>query len=420
MSAVPLRLAASQGQALFSEASRPARDPLVLFVLNGEQTGATVTLQPGQRYLVGDSLDNDVVIETGERDSQLLILFNDEGLVVRHLSGRVWVGETPLAEQQMQPLPSATPVTLGRACFAVGHSAATLRAVALPAVLTVANGTKESVVPLRPNPSRGAARVWRYAAMAAIVACAALGFAAYELWRAEQAKLARAANVARLAASIVEFSKDGRERELVVTLDAAKHWVSVTGYALSADSAAAAQAHAQTLDVPLRWHARNVSQIQAKLNERLGALGLPATSNYLGQGTFEIAIRSAQLPALRRGGLSLFRDASGLERLAIKINDVLWIATLTPVEISMSIPRSRPDQVEVQAPDVPYLDVFTGPLSINRLELDARARAVVTKSGERYFEGAKLPDGSELSEVARTHITLSKNGAMRKIEGIAP
>ncbi|MFM2398644.1 MAG: hypothetical protein RL341_801 [Pseudomonadota bacterium] len=380
-----------------------------LFVLSGLQAGVSTALPEG-RFVVGNTQeDSDIVLELGVAGRTLCLLRVERSqIVAMSLAGDVWLGEKYIEPQHAHELPSGQVLTLGRVSVAVLPAGSDAwRDLAVPTQLerpAAAGGP--ATVALASAAAAKAARKWRNATIYCLgLMCAALLAAGFYVITHEP----------QTAATTLQQSRDKLAVQLAeagfqyvgVTVDRATARLSIQGYVKDAaaleklKSIAAAQTATPLLQV------RVDDVVVQAVQRQFDSSALKLDIKYAGKGWFAIETTGDQRPALEQVAAKLMQEVQGVEGFEIRYLDLLSEADRLPVMQKLTRQTDGRGQGAAQAysraqPSVRVLEIVLEDVP-----------SIIASDGKRYFEGALLPDGSEVKAIQQDRVLLLKNGIER-------
>jgi len=368
-----------------------------LEIVSGPRAGAAITLEPDRSLRIGHAFEDDVVIRhPSVRGVSAQVSIGSGGIVLRVEAGSVRLLGVQVEAGRSVRLPQWVPFAIGEAMLAVGPD----RGEGWEACRRLARQLSAEGFDLEPlgaalpaaGPGSGsesgtaeAGRWWRVPAL--LLAPGTVALAVLLTWpgvpRVGPLPDPRATQTLR------EVLVEEGLTHLRLVQSAHGELLLQGQVERDADRARLAQ-RLRAEGIPVRLDLGTGEQLARQVGDVLRLNGVAAQVRHLGRGVVEASF--ADPGAARRGQLetAVRRDVPGLAGLVVQIRPGADTATRAP-----AVPVDAGKRV---------VNVVYGPRGY-----------LVTADGTRYFEGAFLPSGHRIVQIAADEVHLERDGQTTRL-----
>ena len=384
-------------------ASDPSDAQRILRVLSGLNAGAQCDLHE-DRVLVGNiEGECDVVLDvTRPERHACLVRAAADGWTVLAIAGDLWVERQYVEPQQTCPIAPGLVITLGRVSFGIGHpDRVDWNAMAPHMDLerpTPDGPMPQATLPAAPPP---VAQRWRAVRLATGLGLGALvlsAAAAYVTQTLAHSTPSAAEAQEALKADKVQVAALPWAREVTVNLHPENQGrVLLEGYVQKQAQLAELSSRLRAVGAHPRAELRlaAVDTLSADLLRRFEIKDSPQKLRYVDQGNFSIATAQDEFPQRDRQARIVMQEMPHVRSLALQVDQALDPQG-KPLVVRYARVDDRPGDLKIE-----NLDSALGLRRFVVVEMRLGVLpSVVLDGGGRYFNGAKLPDGSTLMDIS--------------------
>jgi hypothetical protein len=397
-------------------AAHGAGVPPVLRVLSGVHTGAESELR-AERLLIGNlEAECDLVLDVGSPERHACLLRTSaDGWTVLAIAGDLWLGEAYVPPQQTQTIESGSVLTLGRVAFCIADPQyIDWLQVKAPYQLLKPDAVQGTLPQAALLPSRAQTmQRWRALKLAAGVGVGTLVLASAgtylgHAWTAREPAPETARSQFEAGRTAVGTLPYAGEVKIAPHPEAPERLV-VNGFVPERRQIGELHAALQSAGSNAVLRVTAVQDLQADLMQRF-AEQPPQQVQYERDGHFALTSVRALVPQHDHGARLAMQELPQLAGVALKVAD-MQDEQGQPLVVRYARSASKPGAIEVSR-----LDAVQRPPAFKVVELRfGRLPSVVLDDGQRYFEGARLPDGSLVERIEADALVVSRAGAQARV-----
>lgn len=350
---------------------------LELVVLEGEQAGASTTINAGTKLSVGATLDNDIVLrDPGLSDTQIEISLSDGSLDLSVTSGEVDIAGGKLVSGEVARIQPYTMIRIGSSIVAYGEpGSSSWRKLRTELQL------EDNQDPAGQTPAAGRSNRLQRLGGALLSLFIGLGVLLV-LSNNGQSKMIPVTLMEKLGSLEKDIQKLGFHN---LTLQAGKESVlSITGYLDETRQRVEIENLLEKQSIVAKLEIQVGEELAAEVKDIYRVQGIDAEVDPLGQGRVRVVTREMDIGHLQQVKAVAIRDAGVDEIVAVN-----------------------------EAPELPLeAEQLADPGAAVTMVVAGDPAYVVTTEQSRYFLGSLLPTGHRIAAITETRVLLEKAGTL--------
>gem|GEM_PF-5395718 len=378
---------------------------LILQILNGTQAGVQTALKDGRYLIGGDPGSCDLIVDAGSGGQHLALLVVEEAdLLVRALSGEIRRDGKLLNLGEFVPLDVLSPLTIGKAHLAVGVADGDFDSVALP---VLADEPDEWAVELSPRSHWAQPTSWLLGLGGIGVTALAIAATLVGMDQESSGSL-----TGEKVDQIQQILQDKNIREVTLQAKGSPAKLHATGYVN--DAKELRQLNEVLANTPAGGvvSVQLVDELRLALTTRIGNKNPQFEATYVGGGKFRTVVDASDYRSAKQAIEGAFRDLPGLTGTTLVVSDIVDAHSRDSSLIHVTRLPGSTGRVAIAGEDLPML-MASDPDQMFVEVRYGQLPSVVTREGKRLFVGAAFGDGSQIVQISRDGVLVTKQGRER-------